>query len=131
MVFPCLYWLCLELFDSSIVGLVAIALIAVSPIHVLFAQEARQYSLWTLTTLFSSVSLLRAMRLNTKFSWSVYAISLALSFYTFIFSGLVTIGHFIYVAISERWQMSKRFINYLLSSLLGVLTFVPWIIAGL
>ena len=128
MVFPCLYWLCLELFDSSIVGLVALTLIAVSPIHVLFAQEARQYSLWTLTTLFSSVSLLRAMRLNTKFSWSIYAISLALSFYTFIFSGLVTIGHFIYIAISERWQMSKRYINYLLASLLGVVTFVPWII---
>jgi uncharacterized membrane protein len=128
MVLPCLYWLCLELFDSSIVGLVALTLIAVSPIHVLFAQEARQYSLWTLTTLLSSVSLLRAMRLNTKFSWSIYAISLALSFYTFIFSGLVTIGHFIYVAITERWRMSKCFINYLLASLLGILTFAPWII---
>ena len=128
MVFPCLYWVCLELFDSSIVGLVALTLIAVSPIHVLFAQEARQYSLWTLTTLFSSVSLLRAMRLNTKFNWSIYTISLALSFYTFIFSGLVTIGHFIYVAIIERWKMSKCFINYLLASLLGILTFVPWII---
>ena len=128
MVFPCLYWLCLELFDSSIVGLVAIALIAVSPIHVLFAQEARPYSLWTLTTLFSSVSLLRAIRLNTKFSWSIYAISLALSFYTFIFSGLVAIGHFIYVAITERWQMSKRFVNYLIASLLGILIFAPWII---
>ena len=128
MTFPCLYWLCLELFDSSIVGLVAIAMIAVSPIHVLFSQEARPYSLWTLTTLFSSGSLLRAMRLNTKFSWSIYAISLALSFYTFIFSGLVAIGHFIYVAITERWQMSKRFVNYLIASLLGILIFAPWII---
>ncbi|MBR8840694.1 MAG: glycosyltransferase family 39 protein [Stigonema ocellatum SAG 48.90 = DSM 106950] len=128
MVFPCLYWLCLELFESSIVGLVAVTLIAVSPIHVLFAQEAREYSLWTLTTLLSSVSLLRAMRLNTKFSWSFYAISLALSFYTFIFSGLVTIGHFIYVAITEKWQTSKRFINYILASLFGILIFAPWII---
>lgn len=128
MVFPLVYWLCLELFDSSIVGLVALALMAVSPIHVLFAQEAREYSLWILITLFSSLSLLRAMRLNTKFSWSIYAISLGLSFYTFIFSALVAIGNFIYVAIIERWQMSKRFINYLLASLLGILTFVPWII---
>ena len=128
MILPCMYWVCLELFDSSIVGLVAIVLMAVSPIHVLFAQEARQYSLWILTTLLSSGSLLRALRLNTKFSWIIYTTSLALSFYIFIFSGLVTIGHFIYVAITERWQMSQRFINYLLSSLLGVITFVPWII---
>jgi len=128
LVIPCFYWLSVELFDSSIVGLVAIALIAVSPIHVLFAQEARPYSLWILTTLFASVSLLRAMRLNTKFSWSIYAISLILSFYTFIFSGLVSIGHFIYVAITERWRISKCFVNYLLSSFLAFLTFIPWII---
>lgn len=63
--FPCIYWLSLELFESSLVGLVALTLLAVSPIHVLFAQEARQYSLWTVTILLSSASLLRAMRLNT------------------------------------------------------------------
>src|SRR5919199_2659974 len=34
LVFPCLYWLCLELFESPQVGWVAIALMAVSPFHV-------------------------------------------------------------------------------------------------
>lgn len=34
LVFPCIYWLCMELFESSLVGWVAIALIAVSPFHV-------------------------------------------------------------------------------------------------
>ncbi len=62
IVFPCLYWLCLELFDSPIIGLVTLTLIAVSPIHVLFAQEAREYSLWTLTTLLSHLSQVKAMK---------------------------------------------------------------------
>ena len=128
IVFPCLYWLCLELFDSPIIGLVTLTLIAVSPIHVLFAQEAREYSLWTLTTLLSSVSLLRAMRLNTKFNWIIYAISLALSFYTFIFSVLAIIGHFIYVAITEKGRMNKCFLNYIIASFTGILIFSPWIL---
>ena len=41
LAFPCIYWLCLELFNSSLTGWVAVALIAVSPFHVLYAQEAR------------------------------------------------------------------------------------------
>lgn len=44
LVFPTLYWLCQELFQSKIVGLVAIAIIAVSPFHLVYAQEARMYS---------------------------------------------------------------------------------------
>jgi uncharacterized membrane protein len=127
--FPCLYWLCLELFESSLVGWVALTLLAVSPIHVLFAQEAREYSLWTVTILLSSASLLRAIRLNTTFSWGIYAINLALSFYTFLLSGLVAIGHFVYVLITEKNQLQKRFLNYLLASIAGFLIFMPWFLS--
>ncbi len=49
LIFPGVYWLCLELFDSAIVGWVAMALFAVSPLQFYFAQEARQYSLWMLS----------------------------------------------------------------------------------
>lgn len=126
--FPCIYWLCLELFEASIVGWVAIILLAVSPIHVLFAQEARQYSLWTVTILLSSASLLRAMRLNTTFSWGIYAISLALSLYTFFLSALVAIGHFIYVFINEKLKFSKLFLNYCVTSIAGILIFTPWLL---
>jgi len=52
-VFPCIYWLCLKLFKS---GWMAMALVAVLPIHVVYAQEAREYSLWPAAILLSSVS---------------------------------------------------------------------------
>jgi uncharacterized membrane protein len=51
LILPCVYWLCLELFESSMVGWVAVALVAVSPVYVRYAQEARQYSLWTVIIL--------------------------------------------------------------------------------
>lgn len=128
LVFPCIYWLCLELFESPLTAWVAIALIAVSPFHVLFAQEAREYSLWTVTILLSSASLLRAMRLQTKLSWSVYAATVALALYSFLFSMFVTIGHGIYVVASERFRLTKIVNAYLLASLLGLLTFAPWLV---
>lgn len=128
IVFPCVYWLCLELFESPLVGWVVLALIAVSPVHVLFAQEAREYCLWTLTILLSSASLLQAMRLNTKLTWGIYAITLALSLYTFLLSGLVAIGHIIYVVITERCRLSKRFIYYLFAFLTGISIFAPWLV---
>ncbi|KAB8320945.1 hypothetical protein SD81_005285 [Tolypothrix campylonemoides VB511288] len=124
---PCIYWLCLELFNSSLVGWIAMALLAVTPFHVLYAQEAREYSLWTLTTLLSSATLLRAMRLQTKLSWGMYAVTVALGLYTFLFSALVTIAHGVYVVATERFRLTKRVIAYLFASLVGLLAFIPWV----
>jgi uncharacterized membrane protein len=124
----CIYWLCLELFNSSLVASVAVAVLAVSPFHVLYAQEAREYSLWSLTTLLSSVTLLRAMRIKTKLSWGIYAVTVALGLYTFLLSGLVTIAHGVYVFAIERFRLTKRVISYVLASLVGFLAFTPWLV---
>ena len=128
LAFPCLYWLCLELFDSSLTGWVAVGLMAVSPFHVLFAQEARPYSLWTLLILLSSASLLRALRLKTKGSWLVYAVTLTLGFYSFLFFVLVAVGHGLYVLVIESFRATKTLRAYLLSSVLGLIPFTPWIV---
>lgn len=126
LVLPCTYWLCLELFESPLVGWVAIALIAISPFHVIFAQEAREYSLWTVTILLSSATLLQAIRLKTPLSWGIYALSLAVALYSFLFSAFVAIGHGIYVIATER-RWSKTVVAYLVASLVAFLAFLPWI----
>lgn len=128
LAFPCLYWLCLELFESSLTGWIAASLMAVSPFYVLYAQEARHYSLWIVTILLSSASLLRAMRLKTKLSWGMYAISLVLGLYTFMFSGLVAISHGIYVVVTERLRLSKTVVAFMLASVAALLAFAPWIL---
>ena len=128
LAFPCIYWLCQELFASSLVGWIAIALISISPFHVLFAQEARPYSLLTVAILLSSAALLRGIRVKTKNSWIVYAITLALGLYTHWFFAVVAISHGIYIAITERFRPNKTVIAYLSSSLAGLIAFSPWII---
>lgn len=130
LVFPSLYWLCLELFGSTDIAWLAIALVAVSPLHIVFAQEARQYSLWTVLILAASAALLYAMRVDTFSSWAIYAVMLSLGLYTFLFSGLVAIGHSIYVigVIGvEQFRWTPILGHYLLASIVALLTFAPWI----
>lgn len=135
LVFPCAYNLCLELFESPLVGWVAIALIAASPFHVLYAQEAREYSLWIVEILLSSWMLLRGLRITTKLqnktdsirTWLIYAVTLTLSFYTHSLSVLVGIGHGIYVLVRERFRLNKTVIAFLLEAFIAFLCFSPWL----
>ena len=129
LVFPLLYLLCRELFASPLVGWIALGIVALSPFHVLYAQEFRQYSLWTVTILVSSWTLLRSLRLNTKSSWLIYAGSLVLLLYTHLFSLFVAAGQLIYVVISQGWRWNQKVRNFGLAFLAGGVSFIPWIIA--
>ncbi|MGI2902715.1 glycosyltransferase family 39 protein [Tolypothrix sp. VBCCA 56010] len=146
LVFPCVYWLCKELFRVPLsVPFIAIALMAISPIHLVYAQEAREYMLWTVTILLSSASLLRAIRLESKnkelakkqqasdsiIVWGIYAATLTLGLYTFLLSGFVALAHAIYVLATAKFQFNKTVKNYLFASLAGFLAFMPWILVVL
>ncbi|WP_373527285.1 glycosyltransferase family 39 protein [Nostoc sp.] len=126
LTFPSIYWLCQELFKSSLIGWMAMVLVAISPVHVLYAQEARSYSLWIVAILMSSAALLRAMRLQTKVSWCIYAATLSLGFYSQLFFTFVALAQGIYVVTIERFRLTKTSISYLLSALTGFLIFIPW-----
>ncbi|AUB41381.1 putative membrane protein [Nostoc flagelliforme CCNUN1] len=126
--FPSIYWLCLELFQSPITAWISVAFLTVSPFNVLYAQEARQLSLWMVTTLLGSAVLLRAIRLGSKHLWGIYAVTVALGLYTFLFSALVAIAHGIYVFAIESFRFTKTVKAYLIASSVGFLAFVPWIL---
>jgi len=128
LAFPGMYWLCLELFSSRLTACIAVMVLAVSPLHLAFAHEARPYSLWTGLALCSSAALLRAIRLKTKASWFLYALTLVISFYTFLLSALLAIGHGVYVLVLERFRLSKTVSYYIVSSLVSALLLLPWLI---
>lgn len=128
LIFPSVYWLCLELFESPSVGWVAMALVAVSPLQLYFAQEARQYSLWMVEIIVSSAALLRAIRQENKINWAVYTLTLALGLYTHLFTVLVMISHGIYAVIQQQFRFSKTLLNYILATIAAFLMFLPWLI---
>jgi uncharacterized membrane protein len=153
LIFPCTYWLCRELFAAPTVAWIATGIVAISPFHVLYAQEAREYSLLTVTILLSSATLLKAIRLGEKSLlikaegkppsklfpmlssssktsiawWVLYGITVALGLYAYPFSGFVSIGHGLYVTIIDQAQKLKIILAYLFASLLGLLLFSPWL----
>jgi uncharacterized membrane protein len=129
---PCLAWFCWELFRSAAVTWVGVGLMAIAPFHILYAQEARPYSLWTVTILLSSAALLWSIRATQRHRWVVYGLTVALGFYTQLLFALVALAHGCYVAIIER-VIQKRSLNatvwsYLMATLGGLLAFTPWII---
>ncbi|MBD2533817.1 hypothetical protein H6G97_31415 [Nostoc flagelliforme FACHB-838] len=136
LAFPSAYWLCQEIFvetgvfASRLPTYLMIGLIAISPFHVLYAQESRQYSLWFVTTLLSTASLLRAIRLNTRISWGIYLLTLVINLYTFLMAGLVMVAHGLYVMLIYGFRHQKTLKGYFVASVLGVIAFLPevWIL---
>ncbi len=128
LVFPSLYWLCQELFNSPSVSRVAVMLMSVSPFYVAYAQEARPYSLWTVTILIMSASFLRAIRINKRQSWLLYSFCLIIGLYTSLFSIYVGLFQGIYLLFIASKNKIKVIKNYLLASLLSYLVFSPWLL---
>jgi uncharacterized membrane protein len=126
---PCMYWLCQELFNSPLTSWLAVSLLAVSPFQVLYAQEARSYSFWTVTILLASAALLRARRLQTNSGWGLYTLTLIIGFYTFVLSGVIAIGHGIYLFINEEFKFTKTIRSYLISLIISIISFMPWVVA--
>lgn len=128
LAFPAIYWLCMELFNSQRTSWIAVSLIAISPFHVLYAQEAREYSLWTFSILVSSAALLWAIRKKKILPWITYGTTVSLGLYTHPFSAFVMVGHGIYVLASESFRFNKTFRNYIFANILGILLFLPWLL---
>ena len=129
--------LCLELFGRRAAWIGA-ALMAVSPFHAVYAQEARPYSLLTLLTLLAGVTLLRALPRPTAVRWSIYGITVALGLYTHALFIVVVAGHAAFVAWRTRsrepgslgWppRLPSAFV---VTVLLAAASLLPWVVAGL
>nr|WP_313949421.1 MULTISPECIES: glycosyltransferase family 39 protein [Nostocaceae] len=134
LVFPCLYWLCRELFNVTLaLPSLAIALMANSPMHLVYAQDGREYILWLVTIILASTALLRAIRLqstqksDTFTIWGIYGITLALSLYTCLWTIFVALAHGIYVILIAKLRFTETVRSYLIATVFGFLAFSPWL----
>ncbi len=134
LMFPAVYWFCLELFASSLIAWVAIALFAVSPFQLVHAQEARQYGLWAVLSLASSALLLRALRSSSWRNWVLYGVSMVLAFYTALFAVWLAVGHFFYTLVVDEgnqlfklpFRLGTRTVLYGVTLFVVMLLFTPW-----
>ncbi|MEO1402596.1 MAG: glycosyltransferase family 39 protein [Cyanobacteria bacterium J06635_1] len=122
-----IYWLAQELFQSKAVSRVALLLLVVSPVHIIYAQEARPYSLLIVSILFSTAVLLRALKSQSKLWWAAYSFSLIFGVYTHLIFGLVGISQGLYVLILNRFRIRGVVLSYLASAVVALFAFLPWL----
>ncbi|MGD1806109.1 glycosyltransferase family 39 protein [Dapis sp. BLCC M126] len=145
---PLIYVLGWQLFNSHLTALLATTFLALSPVEILFAQTARQYSLVTVLVIGSSILLFQALDSRSWKKWGLYSIVSAIGLYTHLFFCLTLISHGIfvisnwffsnYVAIisSEKKSNLSKFqlfiqtlpLDFFIASIAIIILFIPWII---
>ncbi|MBD0267754.1 MAG: glycosyltransferase family 39 protein [Cyanobacteria bacterium Co-bin8] len=137
LLFPALYWLCHELLRPGekaavrpLAGLttrLALALAAVSPYHVLYAQEAREYGLWSVLTLLFSAAFLRALRLNSWSAWGLATLFLAAGLYTQPLMLMLGAASWVYLLLVNDLRLNRSVMRGSVALGLGMLAFGPWL----
>lgn len=125
MCLPLLFLLARKIFSSNLASWIAISLFAVSPYFHYYAHEARYNMLLAFTVLCSHYLFLKSIDTNKLKYWIGYIIVSIAVLYTSLTAGVIIIGHFIYVVIFKR----KVFISYVVSGLVVIIGYLPWIIS--
>jgi len=123
---PCAFWFGIELYGSRRAGWIAVALFAVSPVQVAYAQQAREYALWSTLLLASGAATLRALRLDKARPWWLAGSLLAIALYVDPLTLPVAAGWAASVLLT-RW--SERAVVTRCAAAFGgaLLLFLPWL----
>jgi uncharacterized membrane protein len=117
------WWLALELFALPRVAAAAAVLVAVSPFHVAYAQQAREYSLFALLTCLASAQLLRAQRFGGTARYVGYGLLAALGLWTFPLFALVVVAHAVFTTFAMPRTARAPF---WITACAAAATFAPW-----
>jgi len=125
---PVVYGIGRLLFDRS-AGLVAAALMALSPYHLWYSQEARMYALVTLLTACSVYCMWGVLRGKGWPAWGGYVLSASLSLYTHYYAFFVLLFQnlfVIYLCLTDpRWRRALG--GWIMAQAAVALCFVPWL----
>lgn len=124
---PAAAWLSFELFGSYLIAWLSAGLTAVSPFLLLYSQQAREYSLWSVLVMVSSALFVRAIRDNRLRTWILYATTMAVGLYTFIFFALVIVAHATFALLPNDVHRTRRNMPFVISATIAITAFAPWI----
>jgi uncharacterized membrane protein len=131
LIFPAIFWLAWEWSRNKSVAWIALALAATSPLHLLYAQEARQYSLLMALIAAASAALLRALRHQRRQDWITYCVLLTFGLYTHLLFVQIFLAHGIYLAWLAWFYPDKNtWRNIWRSGLvfaIAIIAFSPWL----
>ncbi|PDW01513.1 glycosyltransferase family 39 protein [Candidatus Viridilinea mediisalina] len=126
---PLIYRLGQQLANSK-VGLMAAALLAISPFQIFHSQQARMYPMLTLLVLLTTLTLLSAWQRGGVWRWSWLALLVAAGMYTHVYYPLSLLALNLWVLIltlQARQLDYRRWVPLVSAQAVGVLLFVPFL----
>lgn len=119
--------LCFEFFSKRI-SLLIVSAYAFSPFMLYYAQEGRMYTLAVFFALLYAFTITRLIKAKTNWLlWSILAGTvLAMGVYTHYYLAFYAVGVFTAALFVVR-RSHRQILSIVLSGLIGVLLFVPWI----
>ncbi len=122
-----LYALGAELFNRP-TGLLAACILALSPLHIWYAQEARMYALVAVLALAAGLFAARALRTNHPADWVLLGVCQGLALWTDVAAVWLTLAlnTAALLLVGALWR-SRRFWPWLASQLLALALFSPWL----
>lgn len=112
---------------GSTAGLIAAGLLAISPYHVWYSQEAKMYAMVLLLALASTYALVEALARNQRWWWVAYAAATTLLFYSHVATVLVFAAQSLYagytILLRRAWPGRAR--GWLLAVAVLTLPYVP------
>ncbi len=124
-----IYRLASRMFDRA-TGLLAAGLLAFSPFHIEFSQEARMYSLLCLLTLLSFYYFLKLLEGKSRYALAGYIATSALMMYTHVYSFFIIAAQNLYLLtllFASRDTFKRLWKRWLVSQVILAVLFVPWL----
>jgi uncharacterized membrane protein len=130
---PFAYLLGMELFSNPAIAWLGTGFVAISPLHIIYAQEARQYSLLITLTLVACFAFLHALRLSSPLRWAVYSLSVVLGLYAHPFFCFVLLAHGVYLfglegSVRQPLKLTRSLRSFFVAIAMGLLAFLPWVV---
>lgn len=116
-----------ELWHSPTTSLLCAAVLAVSPFHVLYAQEVREYSLWAGLIAATSWALLRALRRRQALDWATYGLLASALLYTHFFSLPLLITQVVLLPFGTSPSRPRPWQPLFFTTALVLVAFLPWL----
>jgi uncharacterized membrane protein len=124
---PLVYWSGTVLFNRN-VGLLGALLLALNPLHVWLAQEARMYSMLSVLAIISMIVFWQAIRIGRRRYWVALAVVNSMIFLIHYFGFLIPTVQFLFIVATFRHNY--RYLRpWTLTQIIACLPLLPWLAA--
>ncbi len=108
-------------------GLIAAALLTISPFHIWFSQELRMYSLLLFVILLAHWFLTRALYQQSSWNWAGYGVAMLTALYLHYMAALIFLVHYIFFSLYHRF-LKPYFKSWLISAGAASFFFALWVL---